>query len=294
MRALAIHEDVIVVVSGVWQTTCTAMRAGGEGLVIDSPILPDELEALPGLLDQAGFPVDGLLASHGDWDHLLGRIAFPQASLGLAESTVARLDAEPGEPQRRLREFDAEFYLDGRRALGLAGHQPLPVPGRVSLGSAGSAGGSVAAGGGSAGDSAATAGGFAGRSAATAAGVEIELHQADGHTADGVAFWLPWAEVLVCGDYLSPVELPMISAERGGSLTAYRETLFRLSPLINRAATVVPGHGTPLTGERALELLAEDLAYLDALASGVEVTLPHGRRTATQRQIHERNLTARA
>ncbi len=259
-----------MVVSGVWQTTCTALRAGGEGLVIDSPVLPDELEALPGLLEQAAFPVDGLLATHGDWDHLLARVAFPDASLGLADTTAARLDGEPGEPQRRLREFDAEFYVEGRRPLGLAGYQPLPVPGRVSLGSPTTPPGP-----------------------STPAAAEIELHRADGHTADGVAFWLPWAEVLVCGDYLSPVELPMISADCGGSLAAYRETLFRLSPLVNVAATVVPGHGAPLTGERALELLAEDLAYLDALASGAEVTLPQGRRSDTQRQIHQHNLAAR-
>jgi len=260
VRALALHEDVIVVVSSVWQTTCTAVRSGDEGFLIDSPLLPAELEALPTLLEQSRFPVSGLLATHGDWDHLLGRLAYPEHSLGVGEATAARLAREPGEPQRRLREFDAEFYLDGRRPLALAGLQRLPVPGRLAIGSG--------------------------------AANELELLPTDGHTGDGVCFWLPWAGVLVCGDYLSPVELPMISSEHGGSLEAYRETLFRLSPLVNRAETVVPGHGGPLTAERALELLAEDLAYLEQLAGGEEVTLPSGRRSAAQRGIHERNLTA--
>ena len=40
------------------------------------------------MLEQAGFPVSGLLVTHADWDHLLGRIAFPQASLGCGESTA--------------------------------------------------------------------------------------------------------------------------------------------------------------------------------------------------------------
>src|ERR1700751_6080676 len=106
MRALAVDADVIVFVSRVWQTTCTAVRAGAEGFVIDSPVYPDELEAVPSVLEQAGFPVSGLLATHGDWDHLLGRLAFPDASLGCAESTGARLRSEPGEAQRGLREFD--------------------------------------------------------------------------------------------------------------------------------------------------------------------------------------------
>lgn len=258
MRALAVHEDVIVVVSGVWQTTCTVVRSEDEGFVIDSPVLPEELEALPALLQQAGFPLSGLLATHGDWDHLLGKLAFPESSLGVGEATAARLSNELGEPQRRLREFDSEWYVEGRRPLGLTDFQALPVPGRISIGSA--------------------------------TQNELELYPADGHTRDGVAFWVPWAEALVCGDYLSPVEIPMLSAHQGGGLEAYRETLFRFSPLVNRAATVIPGHGAPIGAERALEILAEDLAYLDALAAGGDVTLPEGRRSATQKQIHERNL----
>jgi glyoxylase-like metal-dependent hydrolase (beta-lactamase superfamily II) len=260
VRALAVHQDVIVVVSGVWQTTCTAVRSGDEGFVIDSPVLPEELEALPTLLEQAGFPVSGLLATHGDWDHLLGGLAFPAGSLGVAESTAARLGTELGAAQRRLREFDAEWYVDGRKPLGLGEFQALPVPGRISIGSE--------------------------------TVNELELYPADGHTGDGTAYWVPWAEVLICGDYLSPVEIPMISDHNGGTLEAYRETLFRLSPLVNKAATVIPGHGAPLTAERALAILAEDFAYLDALAAGGEATLPDGRRSATQKQIHERNLAS--
>jgi glyoxylase-like metal-dependent hydrolase (beta-lactamase superfamily II) len=261
VRALAVHEDVVVVVSSVWQTTCTAVRSGDEGFVIDSPILPDELDALPALFKQAGFPVSGLLATHGDWDHLLGKLAFPEASLGVGEATAARLQESIGKPQRRLREFDAEWYVEGRRPLGLADFQPLPTPGRVSIGSE--------------------------------TVNEIEVYPADGHVGDGVAFWVPWASILICGDYISPVEIPMISADNGGSIDAYRETLFRLSPLVNKATMVIPGHGAPLSGERALAILAEDLAYLNALSAGEDTTLPDGRRSATQKQIHERNVAAR-
>src|ERR1700756_821648 len=114
MRALSVHADLIVFISRYWQTTCTAVRAGDEGFVIDSPVYPDELEAVPSVLEQAGFPVSGLLATHGDWDHLLGRLAFPDASLGCAESTARRLQATVGAAQRGLREFDSEHYVTGR------------------------------------------------------------------------------------------------------------------------------------------------------------------------------------
>jgi glyoxylase-like metal-dependent hydrolase (beta-lactamase superfamily II) len=254
LRALAVHQDVIVFVSRVWQTTCTAVRAGDEGFVIDSPVYPDELEALPNVLEQAGFPVSGLLATHADWDHLLGRLAFPGASLGCGESTSERINAELGAAQRELRHFDEEHYVTDRPPLALAGVQELPVPGRLSIGSE----------------------------------HELELHPAGGHTADGMAIWIPWARILVCGDYLSPVEIPMIS--KGGSRERYRETLERLKPLVEASEMVVPGHGAPLRRSDALEIHHEDVGYLDALAtSGAEAPLPPGRRSPTQRALHARN-----
>jgi glyoxylase-like metal-dependent hydrolase (beta-lactamase superfamily II) len=254
LRVLAVHADVIVVVSDIWQTSCIAVRSGEEGFVIDSPILPNELDALPSLLEEARFPVSGLLSTHADWDHLLARLAFPHASLGAGESSTVRLQAELGKAQRDLRAFDEEHYVQRAQPLALAGVQSLPVPGHLALGSA----------------------------------RELELHAADGHTADGTAFWIAWLGVLVCGDYLSPVEIPMISD--GGSIAGYLATLDRLAPLLEQAETVVSGHGGPVSGEDARRLLAEDVAYLSALQrQGAAATLPRGRVTATQRRIHAEN-----
>jgi glyoxylase-like metal-dependent hydrolase (beta-lactamase superfamily II) len=258
VRVVALHSDVVVFISDFWQTTCTAVRAGEEGFVIDSPVFPSELEAVPGVLEQAGFPVSGLLCTHADWDHLLGRLAFPGASLGCGETSVRRLASEPGAAQRELRAFDEEHYVADRRPLSLGGVQSLPVPGKLSLGR-------------------------------EELGHELELHPADGHTADGTAFVMPWLGVLVCGDYLSTVEIPWISP--GGSVDAYVATLGRLRPVIEQVSTVVPGHGAPLERATALRIMHEDEAYLEALRSrGADAPLPLGRRTAAQRKIHEQNV----
>ena len=74
MRVVGLHPGVLVATSRVFQTACTIVRDGDECFVVDSPVLPDELDVLPALLEQAGFPFSGLLATHGDWDHLLGRL----------------------------------------------------------------------------------------------------------------------------------------------------------------------------------------------------------------------------
>jgi glyoxylase-like metal-dependent hydrolase (beta-lactamase superfamily II) len=258
MRAIAVHEDVVVAIGAIWKTTCTAVRSGtnDEAFLIDSPILPDELEALPALLDQAGFPISGLLVTHADWDHLLGRYAFPEASIGCGETTAARLTAEPDAAQRELREFDEQYLIDRPSPLSLPGVQALPVPGYCALGER-----------------------------------ELELHPADGHTSDGTAVWIPWAGVLVVGDYLSPGAIPELSPS--GSLDGYLATLRRLAPLVGQATTVVPGHGEPLDGVRAAAILREDLAYVEGLASGdpASAPLPLARRDGGNRKLHEYNLS---
>jgi glyoxylase-like metal-dependent hydrolase (beta-lactamase superfamily II) len=226
---------VLVATSSLWQTNAIALRSGGEAMLVDSPYFADELEMLPEVLRQSGFEVDGLLATHADWDHLLGRYAFPGASLGVAESTATRLRAEPGVAQNELRRADAEYYVKRPGPLGLGTYQSLPVPGKLELGSE-----------------------------------ELELHPSEGHSSDGMAIFARWCGVLVCGDYLSDVELPTWTDK-----ALYRATLERLRSLAEDAEAVVPGHGSPLTREEALRVLEEDLAYLD------DGTVPDGRYRST-------------
>jgi glyoxylase-like metal-dependent hydrolase (beta-lactamase superfamily II) len=254
---VGVHADVMVVRSAFWQTTCTVVHRAGTGdaaecFVVDSPVLPDELDALPMVLAQAGWDVTGLLCTHGDWDHLLGPAAFPGATLGCAETTAARLRAEPGAAQRELRDFDEEHYVERVRPLSLGHVDAIGVPGHVGIGDA-----------------------------------ELDLLPTAGHTADGMAIWVPWARVLVCGDYLSPVEIPWLSET--GSRDAYLATLELLRPYVEQADFVVPGHGTPLDGPRALAIMREDVAYLRALPKP-DATLPLARRTKAQRKIHAENV----
>ena len=249
MRVLSVHRDVIVVESRVWRTTATLVRSGDEAFLIDSPVFPDELELLPSLLEQAGFSFSGLLATHGDWDHLLGRLAFPDASLGVADTTAERLETHPGAARRKLREFDERFYLERGAPLAFGSLDVLPVPGYCGLGDS-----------------------------------ELELHPAEGHTVDGMAVWIPWAKVLVCGDYVSPVEIPVVE----GSVEAYVATLSRLEPLVAQADWLVAGHGGAIERDEALRLLEEDRAYLDALLDG-SAAPPAGRDGAAQRRLHAAN-----
>ena len=236
----------------MWQTNAVALRADGEAMLIDSPYFPDELEALPGVLAGAGFEPDALIATHADYDHVLGRLAFPGLALGVGEPSALRLREEPGATQRELRDKDAELYVERPAPLSLGQVQALPVPGSIELGAE-----------------------------------ELELHPADGHTRDGMAVMARWCGVLCVGDYLSNVEIPMVEA----GLQDYRSTLARLAALIEDANTIVPGHGAAHGRDAALRILDEDVDYLDALERGEEKpALPKGRDSREQRRIHAENL----
>ena len=117
----------------------------------------------------------------------------------------------------------------------------------------------------------------------------MDMYAAPGHTSDGTAFWMPWLGVLVCGDYLSPVEVPMISS--GGSAFDYLETLKRLAPIVELANTVIPGHGHP-QGARRSSVAARRYTLrlsIEKLLTVGDAPLPEGRDTETQRRTHLAN-----
>ena len=239
-----------VTASRMLQTNVTVLTHGEDTLVIDAPYFPDELEALAA-------SVRGrvrLFATHSHYDHLLARLAFPSAPLLVGMPTARALARDPERPAGDLRDDDARHYVARTEPLRFGTMQGVPVPGEIEL-----------------------------------AGEWVDLVPASGHTEDGTALFAPWAGLLCCGDYLSDVEIPLLSA--AGSLAEYRETLERLRPLVEEARTIVPGHGSPCDSRRALRRLEEDLAYLDALPAGnADQPLPAGRDTARQREIHKANL----
>ena len=111
----------------------------------------------------------------------------------------------------------------------------------------------------------------------------VTVVEAGGHAADGIALLFEEDGLLVAGDYLCEVEIPLISS--AGSAAAYAATLERLEPLVRRAESVVPGHGPPLARERALELLEVDHRYVTELGAQLR-----GPWTDRQQQIHGDNV----
>ena len=188
MRVVGLHADVLVCTSALLaddlhdRARCGCATAdGAEAFVIDSPVLPEELESLPGAARA------GRLAVHraaGD-----ARRLGPPARPARVPGRGARRRRDDGRaPDRRARRRGARAARVRRRSTTSSGRarsalgqlQALPVPGQAR-----------------------------GRRAASSSCIRPRAT-----SPDGMAIWIPWAKVLVCGDFLSPVEIPMLSRGR--------------------------------------------------------------------------------
>jgi glyoxylase-like metal-dependent hydrolase (beta-lactamase superfamily II) len=101
---------------------------------------------------------------------------------------------------------------------------------------------------------------------------EIVEHQA--HAIGHAAVLLADRGVLLAGDMLSDVLIPLLDARRPGQLSAYETALDRLGEAARHVDVLIPGHGAVAEGSEVAARLAADRAYLEALRRGEEPVDP--------------------
>jgi hydroxyacylglutathione hydrolase len=209
--------------------------AGDEAVAVDPGVTQPEIEAVRERAASEGARVVAVLATHGDFDHVAGIASFPDAEAVMGPRAAARIAS--GAALREMAEEGA--------ALGLSWpgsprcDRVLRVGRRERIGP-----------------------------------FEIETMELEGHTDDGIGLRVRDPDVLLVGDYLSPIEYPFVYH----STVAYRGTLAALADLLRSdpPAQVVPGHGAPLDAATACEIAESDLAYLHALRRVVTASIAAG------------------
>jgi glyoxylase-like metal-dependent hydrolase (beta-lactamase superfamily II) len=88
------------------------------------------------------------------------------------------------------------------------------------------------------------------------------------HTVGHAAVLLADRGVLLAGDMLSDVLVPMPDRRQPDPLGDYATALDLLAEAAGHADVVVPGHGTVATGAEVAARFATDRAYVDALRRG--------------------------
>ena len=98
---------------------------------------------------------------------------------------------------------------------------------------------------------------------------EIVEHRA--HAVGHAAVLLADRGVLLAGDMLSDVLIPLLDPRQDDQLSAYETALDRLAAAAKDVDVVIPGHGAVGTGAGEVAArLAADQAYIAALRRGVE------------------------
>ncbi|WP_129337399.1 MBL fold metallo-hydrolase [Cellulomonas endophytica] len=234
LRTLA--DGVLVATSRTDATTTTVLVRGGRAVLVDPAWWPDELDALAADLGAHGLSITAGWSTHAHEDHVLWHPGFGTAPRWATPRAAARAAADR---TALLAALGPAFDRPDLRALvgavrGLPGDrvpQPFGTDGPDEP-------------------------------------LLVVAH--DGHAPGHGALWAPERGLLVAGDVLSDVELPLPFDP--DDLEAYRAGLDVLAPVVARARVLVPGHGTPT--DRPLERLDADRRYLDAVLAGRPVDDP--------------------
>lgn len=210
-------------------TNSTLLLHPEHALVVDPGVLPSELDELARAVHESRAARVTLVFTHAHWDHVLGHPWWPGAAT-LAHTAFAARVAR-----------DAAAIAAAAADLAAREGEAWPAPFAP----------------------------FA--SGLTVAGTgemvfgpwRLVLRDAFGHDDTQLSIHLPESGVLIAGDMLSDIEIPLLDR----APAVYCATLEALLPLAESGAvaTLVPGHGTIARGREVLERLRRDLGYLAEL-----------------------------
>jgi glyoxylase-like metal-dependent hydrolase (beta-lactamase superfamily II) len=249
-RLAEIAPGVLVATAEFATTTSTVVTAPDGGcLVIDPAVSVAELAALAADLAGAGLRPRAGFATHPHWDHVLWSADLGDVPRFAAPKAVAVLP--------EIRQRSLEQLQDAAPGHDLARFgQLVPLP--------------------------------AGADAIPWDGPAARVIVHDGHAPGHGAVFLPDAGVLVAGDMLSDIEIPLLDTDAVDPLGDYRAGLERLAA-VTGVSLLVPGHGHVGDGAEFRRRLDADLRYLDLLAAGQPFDDPRAA-DGWLRDEHQRHL----
>jgi hydroxyacylglutathione hydrolase len=228
-RFREITPGVLVATADAYTTTSTVVVADDGGcLVIDPAVSVADLAALAADLAGAGLRPRAGFATHPHWDHVLWSRALGDVPRYAAPGAVAAAGSWREEMITRVQEEAPGHDL---RLFGRLAPLPAgagPIP-------------------------------WDGPSA------QVLVH--DGHAPGHAAVFLPDTGVLVAGDMLSDIEIPLLDTDASDPMGDYRAGL-RLLGAVPGVRWLVPGHGHVADARECRRRLDADARYLDLLAAG--------------------------
>jgi glyoxylase-like metal-dependent hydrolase (beta-lactamase superfamily II) len=232
-----VAEGVLIHQSGLLENNTVVVHGGAGVLLIDPGITGSEMACLADDLSESGQPVVAGFSTHPHWDHVLWH-----AELGGAPRYgTVRCAAS-------MRDLLSDVDWQARVAEGLppeiAGEVPLDLFGLIT-----------------------------GLPAETARipwdGPEVRIIEHPAHAPGHVALSIEERGVLVAGDMLSDVLIPMLDLNGASDPIAdYLLGLRLLEDVADDIDVLIPGHGSVGGADQVRARIDQDRAYVQALRDG--------------------------
>ena len=233
-----VAEGVLVHQSELLQNNAVVVQGQAGVLLIDPGITSDELSCLANDLSDSGQPVVAGFATHPDWDHVLWHTELGEA---------------PRYGTARCAEFMREVRSDAdwkeRAAEGLppeiAQDVPLDLFGLITSLPAGTA-------------------------QMPWDGPSVRILEHPAHAPGHAALLVEGSGVLVAGDMLSDVFIPMLDDFNGANdpIEDYLLGLRLLEGVADEVHVLIPGHGSVGGADQVRARIEQDRAYVHALRDG--------------------------
>jgi glyoxylase-like metal-dependent hydrolase (beta-lactamase superfamily II) len=230
-----VAEGVLIHESEFCQSNAVVVHGRAGVLLIDPGVLDDEMDALANDLRDLGQPVVAGFSTHPHWDHLLwhaGLGAAPRYGTARCAATVRDRLSDPGAKARI-----AEHLI------------PPDIAGQVSLDLLGL---------------------ITGLPAETAQipwdGPQVRIIEHQAHAPGHAALLIEERGVLVAGDMLSDVLIPMLDLnDTADPVEDYLAALRLLEGVAGGIDVLVPGHGSIGGADQVPARIGQDRAYVHAL-----------------------------
>jgi glyoxylase-like metal-dependent hydrolase (beta-lactamase superfamily II) len=237
-----VAEGVLVHESECIQSNAVVVEGGDGVLLVDAGITRREMATLANDLRETGRTVVAGFSTHPDWDHLLWHPALgdvPRYGTARCAASIRDVLSNADWQEQVAEGLPPEFADDiPMEQLGLITGLP---PGAERIPWVGPA-------------------------------VRIIEHQ--GHAPGHAALVIEEGRVLVAGDMLSDVLVPMLNPMAPDPIGDYLEALQLLEDAAVDVDVIVPGHGSVGDADELRARIALDRAYVEALRDGRAIDDP--------------------
>jgi glyoxylase-like metal-dependent hydrolase (beta-lactamase superfamily II) len=233
-----VADGVLVHQSELLQNNAVVVHGRTGVMLVDPGITGDEMLDLANDLRESGQTVVAGFATHPDWDHVLWHTAFGDAPRYGTDRCAAVLRDLLSNPDWKAR------VAEGLPPE-IADEIPLDLFGRIT--------------------------GLPARAARIPwDGPQVRIIEHPAHAPGHAALFIEERGVLIAGDMLSDVLIPMLDLGAADPIEDYLTALGLFESVARDVEVVVPGHGSVGTGDQLRARIDQDRAYLHAVRDGTD------------------------